>query len=371
MESEATRREGEAGGPTDRLEGSAPERLAEGWLCGRNCEVGGPPSKPVRVELVLMHPNLGVALLDTEGRAQVPEDRVGALRERLEQARFGTIFGGHLPILQGSVAPGDLPSLPDMLAKAFRELPPLTVGGGAAWVETLARLMVPANRLWTDNLRGAPPGSVDDGDRDGNGLLRRPATFVPMRRAAPSEDRRAGFERKPRPEDRTRSVRWLASGGAFFGAVALAGSLAWVATLPGGRADPDTAVPPQAFEATPNPGGVGKQSAPPAAKPTAEARPPAPPAASPVSIPVVAAPVALPPTPNTPAVAEDLPLPPPLPPPPAARMAPPPQRPRSGGTAPAGRAATPGRNEVRPVTGPARSRPRAAPSRRVEPGRGA
>ncbi|MBL6458362.1 hypothetical protein JMJ55_23775 [Belnapia sp. T6] len=317
-----------------------------------------------------MHPELGLALIDTEDRTELPEDRVAVLQERLEQARFGTIFGGHLPILQMGVAPEDLPSLPGILAKAFGELPPLTVGGGTGWVKTMARLVVPADRLWTDNLGGAPPSLKEDEDKEGSGLLRRPAALVPMRRTNPAEDRRAEFERWSRPETHPSSVRGLALGGAAFGLVALAGALAWFAMLPASRGTPATVTPPPASRAAPDPGSVATPPAPPAARPAAVMQPPAPPAASPAPVPAMAVPVALPPARDTPPLAESLPLPPPVPPLPAAQVAPAPQRPRPDGTTPAGRSATPGRTEARSVAPPTRPRPGSASPQRAEPRRG-
>ncbi len=44
--------------------GGTVERLPEGWVCGLNCDIGGEPGRPVRIDLVLMHPTLGIALVD-------------------------------------------------------------------------------------------------------------------------------------------------------------------------------------------------------------------------------------------------------------------------------------------------------------------
>ncbi|TPG53821.1 hypothetical protein EAH89_15375 [Roseomonas nepalensis] len=136
--------------------------LPEGWVCGRRCDVGGPVDHPVTVDLVLMHPRAGIALIDLTDTTQ---DAEGFLRERLEETGFDRIFNGHLPIVHGTLQPADLPRLIDLLAVAFADLAPLTIGGGEAWVRTLERTIVPGDRVWTDNLEGRPRGwRADDAE---------------------------------------------------------------------------------------------------------------------------------------------------------------------------------------------------------------
>jgi hypothetical protein len=273
-----------------------------------------------------MHPRLGVALLDTQGRDEVAEDWVGALRERLVQARFETIFGGNLPIVQGSVRPNDLPSLPQLVNEAFQQLPPLTVGGGEAWVSTMTRLVVPADRVWTADLYGVPPRLSDDERRQGPlGLEGRPVPVLPMRRAAPAEDRRSGFERFPSPEERRGPGRWLRLGGVCLGLTAVIGAVVWLAGPPGGPAVTN-AVAVERTENSEVPAGISAAGVPvqPTAAPNVGARVIRPLVAGPV--PAAPSSVAKLPARGGAGAAEELPLPPPAPPPSSKRRSEPASR---------------------------------------------
>jgi hypothetical protein len=356
MNSQPARRHGRSGEP-----GGASERLPEGWVCGRDCEVGGPPGGPIRVELVLMHPRLGVALLDTQGRDEVAEDWVGVLRERLVQARFETIFGGNLPILQGSVRPEDLPSLPQLVREAFEQLLPLTVRGEEAWVSTMTRLVVPADRGWTDSPYGLPPRLSDDGRRQGPlGLEGGPVPVLPMRRAAPVEDRQSGFERFPRPKVRRDPLHWLRMGGTCLGLAAVIGALAWFV------APPDE---PAVMNAAGTIGTVGISDAPvgtstaavpvqPMAAPNVGARAILPPVAGQVPGPAAPSSVAEPPARGDADAAEELPLPPPAPspPPPSKKRSGPASRQQRLDRTPTAARATPAADGLRRVLVPLRSR---------------
>src|SRR6478672_9723646 len=91
-------------------------RLPEGWRVGWECDIGGPPGHPVRIPLVVLHPAFGVALL---GSGKPVEEADEILRRRLTEARFGAIFGGHLPVLNGSIERAELPRLVPILMEAF------------------------------------------------------------------------------------------------------------------------------------------------------------------------------------------------------------------------------------------------------------
>jgi hypothetical protein len=306
MQAELTSQSEESLELSARQDEGQPRRLPRGWLCGRDCEiVARPGDLPMRIELVLMHPALGIALLDTEGREEISEDREGALRARLAQARFSAIFGGRLPIIQGSVTPAELPSLPEILTREFQSMPPLTLGGGEAWISTVSRILVPRKGAWTDELESVPHGTPgEEGERAAKPLDPawwddRSAGIVPLRRAAPSEDMRTGFERLPRPRNNRRRVPWLPLGVAGLGALVLAATeLAWV-----------SAPPPANTPAAPS-------AAPAEARP-AEARPimalPRASAAASVARPEPPAPLPPPPSPVTAQSLETLPVPP-LPP---------------------------------------------------------
>src|SRR3954452_6014483 len=65
-----------------------------GWIALEQCNLSPSPGQVLRVRHVLLHPEVGVALIDV-----APEEAVGAepaFRARLETARFAAIFPGHL-----------------------------------------------------------------------------------------------------------------------------------------------------------------------------------------------------------------------------------------------------------------------------------
>ncbi|WP_043363538.1 hypothetical protein [Belnapia sp. F-4-1] len=224
--------------------GGSVVRLPEGWICGRHCDIGGDPGRPVRVDLVLLHPGLGVALLDfgerTEGAEQV-------LRARLEEARFGAIFGGFLPVLHGSLGNDEVPDMAG-IARAFDQVPPLSVSGGSAWISTVARLVVPVDRAWADNWVGAPNRGV---------APRMPAqashggSVVPLRRVAAVQPPAAEPEDLAMPVEpplpRARKP-WVMASGAGVAAVAVLAGL-WFGS--GSRPQPVTREAPAAGIVTP------------------------------------------------------------------------------------------------------------------------
>ena len=129
-------------------------RLPEGWLVGWDCDIGGPFGHPVRVPLVVLHPAFGIALL---GSAEDVEDADQVLGRRLAEAHFSAVAAGHLPVLNGTIEPRELPQLVPILVDAFGRVQPLDLAGDDAWVATVLRLVVPFDRCWTDNLQGLPP----------------------------------------------------------------------------------------------------------------------------------------------------------------------------------------------------------------------
>jgi hypothetical protein len=164
--------------------GGTVERLPEGWVCGRSCDIGGEPGRPVRIDLVLMHPALGIALIDRKTRTEGAED---TLRERLEEARFSAIFGGYLPVLHCAIQSDELPAIAE-IERAFGEMEPLSLAGGNAWLPVVASVVMPVERRWNDNLDGAPNKAKDAprvGSASTDGRPRsRAAEVVPLRRVA-------------------------------------------------------------------------------------------------------------------------------------------------------------------------------------------
>jgi hypothetical protein len=211
--------------------GGSVDRLPDGWSCGRHCDIGGEPGQPVRIDLVLLHPGLGVVLLDIGARTERAEE---ILRARLEEARFGAIFGGYLPVIHGCLAPDEVPAIAE-IARAFDQVPPLSVSGGSAWMSTVSRLVVPVDRVWADNWDGAPNRGAAPR------LLAEPlreAKVVPLRRVATVQPPDAA------PEDLVPPAKppavpsrkpWLIGAGAALAAMAVAAGL-WLS--PGQRPEP-------------------------------------------------------------------------------------------------------------------------------------
>ena len=103
-----------------------------GWLPLQDCRLGSHA-----LPLVLLHPRRGVVIVG--GPADAPK----LLHQRLERARFPTIFPGHLPVVR--LASADVP--PDL---AFDGMPPLSLPGGDAWMSAAERA------LRTDAPQGQP-----------------------------------------------------------------------------------------------------------------------------------------------------------------------------------------------------------------------
>lgn len=115
--------------------------LPPGWLCLWDCNLSGQLNQPVVVPFVLIHPDVGVALIDVAPDANPEADMI--LRRRLEGARFESIFPGFLPILHLTLDRADLPSVETILRDAFAALPPLSVPGGDGWTSVVRRALVP------------------------------------------------------------------------------------------------------------------------------------------------------------------------------------------------------------------------------------
>ena len=115
--------------PDGAARGAIPD-LGPGWIMLRNCALGG--GGP-RVSLALLHPGVGIALVDS-----VPKqtDAVTRLLRALDARRFPAIFGSYPPIVR-VVLPSDRSSeLGHVLAEAFGAQPPLAQAGGDAWIGT-------------------------------------------------------------------------------------------------------------------------------------------------------------------------------------------------------------------------------------------
>ena len=145
--------------PTDNAGASpvgAPEGVAasldRGWSLVEDCRLGlgsGPP------DIVLLHPGIGVALLEMEPRWT--PDAETAFRQRLDAIGFAQDFPGHLPVIHRRLRPIDLPELPVLLAEAFSWQPRLTLPEGGAWTAAARRALL-SQPAGTSN---APPDAAE------------------------------------------------------------------------------------------------------------------------------------------------------------------------------------------------------------------
>ena len=115
--------------------------LPPGWLCLQDCNVSGQLNQPVIVPFVLMHPDVGVALIDMAPAHNPEAEQI--LRRRLDAARFESIFPGFLPILHLRLDRADLPATEAILRDAFSAMPPLSLPGGDGWISVVRRALLP------------------------------------------------------------------------------------------------------------------------------------------------------------------------------------------------------------------------------------
>lgn len=315
----------EAAGP-----GAAP--LPSGWICLRDCNLTGNLSQPVQIPFVLLHPEVGVALLDLAGASPGVPDAEAILRRRLEAARFESIFPGYLPIVHLRIRPGDIEAIDTLLGEAFTAQPPLSVPGGDAWVSVLRRALAPRDpsraAAYSTVARGAPPPAAPAAWPGASAVPpERPAMPRMVRRQAPpppipeetaGEDP-SGEEPIPPQAPPQRPRRLALPLGVVALAAAGAGALALILLPPA----PDPVAAPEA--AAPAAAAAGVPEGRPVAVPPPMPRPPEAAAIMPARRPEALPPAitATLPSPAATAAATGLPLPPPpMPPPEAATGAP-------------------------------------------------
>ena len=117
----------------DAAMGRAVAALQPGWMMLTHCPLGGPPEPPAPVRYALVHPKIGIALLDIIPDRPTPEP-AERLRRALERLEFRAIFGGWPPAVYRRLAPGQLSELGIVLAAAFASEAPLALDGGETWV---------------------------------------------------------------------------------------------------------------------------------------------------------------------------------------------------------------------------------------------
>ncbi|GAA0573330.1 hypothetical protein GCM10009416_09990 [Craurococcus roseus] len=105
-----------------------------GWTVLRDCALGdGDDGVQVRVRYALLHPDLGIALLDLLPGATTP-GAPNRLRKLLDAARFRSAFGDYPPIVYLCVPSRSLFGLNGLLVREFDLQRPLALAGGDAWV---------------------------------------------------------------------------------------------------------------------------------------------------------------------------------------------------------------------------------------------
>lgn len=147
--------------PSAEAPGVAPRPLPSGWRVLRDCNLSGRLNQPVLVPLVLIHPEVGVALIETA--PGTGHDAETVLRARLAAARFEAIFPGSLPIIHLVLAAGEMPALDAMLAEGFAAQPPLSLPGGDAWVSVVERALSPRDPRRAASFGAVPQGRAEAG----------------------------------------------------------------------------------------------------------------------------------------------------------------------------------------------------------------
>jgi len=314
--------------------------LPSGWICLQDCNLSGKLNRPVQIPFVLLHPEVGVALLDV-GATGTATDAEAVLRQRLEAARFESIFPGYLPIVHLRIPATDINSIDTILADAFAGLPALSVPGGDAWVSVVRRALTPRDPARASAFSEAPRDPAAWPSSPVGLQAGLPADEPPAARPAPPRmlHRRADTPLPDETVDETapaaapRNRLWLWAGTGFVAVALLAAViLALLPAAPVPVADSDATAPSidtaTATPATP-PSPPSHARAPVAPAPSAathlpsEARPApgsAPPAPTTRSLPApspapAASAPAAPPTASAPRDMAALPLPPPPMPP--------------------------------------------------------
>jgi hypothetical protein len=123
--------------------------LESGWAMLPRAVIGGSGAAPIIIDVVLLHPRRGVAMLEVP--PHWTPDASARLRHRLAQAQFSAIFPGFLPVVHAPLQRDALDGLPQLLARAFAAQPPLELAGGNAW-------MTAAQRALQAEMPGPAPG---------------------------------------------------------------------------------------------------------------------------------------------------------------------------------------------------------------------
>ena len=102
--------------------------------------IGTDDKNPTRIGIVLLHPRIGVALIEIAPRWT--PGAVGRFCRRLDRAQFHSAHPGYLPIVHRQLRPDALQELPRLLVSGFAEQPPLHLTGSGDWVRSVRRILL-------------------------------------------------------------------------------------------------------------------------------------------------------------------------------------------------------------------------------------
>jgi hypothetical protein len=131
--------------------------LPDPWTLLRRRQIGD--EEPEAIEVVLVHPEIGVALVDEAPRD--PEATARTLRDLLDRQRFGEFFPGDLPIVTLSVAPDEFETLGEQLAGAFEAAPRLSIDD-PDWADAVIELLMVPDDLAMAPVSDAPPSRTEE-----------------------------------------------------------------------------------------------------------------------------------------------------------------------------------------------------------------
>ncbi|MBX6375857.1 MAG: hypothetical protein IRZ13_16700, partial [Acetobacteraceae bacterium] len=219
------------GGAIDVLLARTLGAMRPGWVVLQDCTLDGDDAvPPARLGRVLIHPDVGIALLDLMPGPAVP--RAGErLRAMFDAVGFVGMFGGYPPVVHVRGPPRELPALGRLLDRAFAAQPGLALTGGAAWVETVQRVLGAGSALQLTGLEEtavAAPSSSLIAPQD------QELHWVGPRRSPPPADRPAT------PGVRALAVFWAAVALVVIGGTV---TLAYLGPPPEGLADGERATP--------------------------------------------------------------------------------------------------------------------------------
>ena len=167
----------QSGRHADDALGRAITTMRPGWTALRGCVLDTGDVAPAPVRYALLHPQVGIALLDVVPGPTTPR-APDHLRRKLGAAAFGAKFGCIPPILYFCIPVRALPDVGYLLEHEFSRQPPSPLPPGDAWVTAArailsAQPMPPPRPLATpvddQPLRHAPPAWQQPARRFGGG----------------------------------------------------------------------------------------------------------------------------------------------------------------------------------------------------------